>query len=115
MKVIVALVSLAVVAGCVISPKQEIRDAVPDGSSHERAFVIRARSQDAGRAEEYAILKEKFPGARQAEVERVDQEMVVFGHRTETRGDRVFSVHTLVLREGVIRSVHFDITNYFGK
>ena len=115
MKLFVSLLCLVFVLGCATEPKKEAQRVVEDGSSYERAFVIRARSQTEGLTEEEARLVRSFPGARQAEIEPVGKEEVVFGHRTEVRDKRAFSVHTLVLRDGTVRPVYFDITSYFLK
>jgi hypothetical protein len=115
MKALVAVLGFSLVCGCTTSAKKESLGAAQAGISVEHAFVIRAQSQSEGLAEEYAILKRTFPDARPAEVEPVGKEEVVFGHRTEARDGRMFSVHTLVLRDGTIRPVYFDITSYFGR
>jgi len=86
-----------------------------DGSSYASAILIGARTQEEGIREEYAYLKDRFPGSRPAEVEKTGGEEVVFGHHTDVHDGLFFSVHTLVLPDGKIRPVYFDITSYFGK
>ncbi|ATC63877.1 hypothetical protein CMV30_07905 [Nibricoccus aquaticus] len=68
-----------------------------------------------GIREEYTYLAQHFPGSRPAEVEKIETEEVIFGHRTDVRNGRIFSIHILVLSDGKIREVYFDITGYFGK
>ena len=46
----------------------------------------------------------------QADVERVGNDELVFMHRTEVHGRRMYSIHTLVLPDGTIRDVYFDVT-----
>ncbi|MGC4071719.1 MAG: hypothetical protein QM760_04250 [Nibricoccus sp.] len=115
MKRIISLLGLVLLFGCAAPPKKEAQWTKADGSSYDRAFVIQARSQTEGIAEERSILDQFFPGARQAEAESVGKEEIVFGHTTQVRDKRVFSVHTLVLRDGTVREVYFDITAYFLK
>ena len=115
MKTLAALLGFLFVCGCATPANKESRGASETGNSFEQAFVIRAHSQSEGLTEEYSILKRKFPDARPAHVESVQKDEVVFGHRTEVHDGRMFSVHTLVLRDGTIRPVYFDITSYFGK
>ena len=90
-------------------------DAARDGRSYESAIVIVATSQGEGIREEYAWLKAHFPGSRPADIEKVGEEEVVFGHHTDAHDGHLFSVHNLVLSDGSIRSVYFDITSYFGR
>ncbi len=97
------------------SPVSHKNSILRDGSSYTSAILISARTQEEGIREEYAYLQKHFPGFRQAEVEQVGEEEVVFGHHTDIHDGRFFSVHTLVLSNGKIRSVYFDITSYFGK
>jgi len=89
--------------------------AIRGGSSYTTAILIAARTQEEGIREEYAYLKDHFPGSRPAEVDKTGGEEVVFGHHTDVHDGRYFSVHTLVLPDGKIRPVYFDITSYFGK
>ncbi len=97
----------------VYAPRE--RPALRDGNSYATAILIAARTQEEGIREEYAYLKDRFPGSRPAEVEKTGGEEVVFGHHTDVHDGRFFSVHTLVLPDGKIRPVYFDITSYFGK
>ncbi len=104
--------------GCQSSPRAPVArepSAVRDGSSYASAILIGARTQEEGIREEYAYLKDHFPGSRPAEAEKTGGDEVVFGHHTDSHDGRIFSVHTLVLPDGKIRPVYFDITSYFGK
>lgn len=119
MKLIAAVCGVAVLGGVACSSKtqalpvgEEISASV--GSSYATAVVIHAKDQEAGIREEYAWLKAHFPYARAAEVEKAGEEEIVFGHHTDSHEGRFYSVHTLVLKGGSVRTVHFDITSYFG-
>jgi hypothetical protein len=114
------IISVAVLGGCACTSKTRqsttsgARGSIA-GTSYSAAVVIRATNEDDGIREEYAWLAAHFPGARAAEVEKVNEEAIVFGHHTDSHDGRVFSIHTLVLPDGSIRPVYFDITAYFGK
>lgn len=104
--------------GCQSSRTVQPRCEAPiirDGTSYASAILIGARTQEEGIREEYDYLKDHFPDSRPAEVEELGGEELVFGHHTDVYNGRFFSVHTLVLPDGKIRSVYFDVTSYFGK
>ena len=120
MKLTAAILGVVVLGGVACASKTQRplgAEAVPAsvGSSYATAIVIRATNQEEGIREEYGWLKAHFPDARPAEVEKVGEEEIVFGHHTDSHEGRFFSVHTLVLRDGSVRPVYFDITSYFGK
>lgn len=115
---ITVLLSLLCTLGChrspAVQPPHKSR-TIRDGSSYSSAVLIGAQTQEEGLREEYAYLQRHFPGSRQAEVENVGGDEVVFGHRTTSYNGKIFSVQTLVLSDGMIREVYFDITSYIPK
>lgn len=104
MRASMVVICAVLVAGCATRPRSD--SSMLDGSSVERAFVAHTSE------EEVAVLKERFPGARPAGGEKHGAEdIVTFSHRTEARGSRMYSVHTLVLPDGSVRDVYFDVTD----
>ncbi|PTY07064.1 hypothetical protein DB347_09550 [Opitutaceae bacterium EW11] len=119
MKLVVILsILVACAPGCASRLARLVPTAQKDrglGTAYATAVVIKATDQAQGIREEYAWLKDHFPSARAAAIENTGDGEIVFGHRTESHNGRFFSVHTLVLPDGSLRSVYFDITSYFGK
>lgn len=81
-----------------------------EGRSYATAVVMRARTLEESFLEQPAWLAKNSPGARLADVETVDGQEIVFGHFTSHHDGRLFSVYALVLSDGEVREVYFDIT-----
>lgn len=87
-----------------------------DGASYSSPIIVTARSQSEGPGEEAAWLMKTFPGFRVGGTGKEgDDEIVYLPHRTEARDGRIFSVWTIQLSDGAIRTVFFDVTACFGK
>ena len=74
-----------------------------DGSSAEKAILIRANSEREGVSEEYAWLKKQYPGYR-----RKEQALAPMNGKT-------YDVLTITTDDGIEKAVYFDITGFFGK
>jgi hypothetical protein len=74
-----------------------------DGSSAEKAIVIRANSENEGVGEEYTWLKKQYPGYT-----RKEQALVPMSRKT-------YDVLTITTADGVEKVIYFDITGFFGK
>ncbi len=78
-------------------------DSVNDGSSAERAIVIKAKDEAAGVAAEYDWLRAKYPGH------------TFMQQSTNTVGRKMYDVMVIKTKEGEEKTFYFDITNFFGK
>ena len=80
-----------------------VADADRDGSTCERAVVIKASDEKAGVAAEYAWLRNHFPGYRMGS--------------QSVRGDngRMYDVLDFMTRDSEAKSVCFDITAFYGR
>lgn len=97
----IVVLGLALVAGC-RTMDAAASASVADGSTRERAVVIRAGSEMAGIAQEGVWLREHFPGCVKRE-----QSLIVDGRRSYD----VVKVEV----DGVTHEIWFDITSFLGK
>ena len=74
-----------------------------DGSSFEKAIVIKSKSDLAGVDEEYAWLKKNYPGYKSK------------GQALMNYNKKPYDKITIVTAEGETKEIYFDITNSFGK
>jgi hypothetical protein len=123
--ILAMVVIAAVVVGCSPDSKSPIVQTAgdsemhkqQDGLSFETAVVLEAQSQAEGVAAQHAWIEKHLPGARPAPPPKTDagDEIVTFGQEVVQHGGKLYSVVYLVMPEGKLRNVHFDITGYFGK
>jgi len=74
-----------------------------DGSSFEKAIVIKASSETAGINAEYGWLKKKYPGYKTK------------SQRLTYHDKKPYDVITIETAEGNTVDVYFDISKFFGK
>ncbi len=74
-----------------------------DGSTIEKAIVIKAANESAGVGKEYAILAKMFPG----------YSMISQG--TSSKGSRYYDIMRILTSDKVEKVVYFDITGFYGK
>lgn len=74
-----------------------------DGSSFEKAIVIKEKNETAGVHAEYEWLKENYPGYRTK------------GQSLSDYKGRPFDIITIITADGFEKSIYFDISNFFGK
>lgn len=84
-------------------PATQTATAVADGSSFEKAIVIKANKDMAGVAEEYAWIRANYPGAKTKGQSLVNKE------------NKAYDILKIVTADGTEKSIYFDITNSFGK
>jgi hypothetical protein len=74
-----------------------------DGSSFERAIVIKASDEKTGVDAEYAYIARHYPGYRRGRQGLADRK----GH--------AFDILDFTTKEGKKHTLYFDITSFFGK
>ena len=74
-----------------------------DGSSFEKAIVIKGGNEETGVHAEYAYLQRKYPGYR-----RGRQALLV-------KKKRAYDVLDFTTAAGAKKKVYFDITDFYGK
>jgi hypothetical protein len=74
-----------------------------DGSSPETAVIVHARSESVGVRAEYEWIREHWPGSRRGK-------QALLG-----KNNRFYDSLTITDSAGQVRTVYFDITEYFGK
>jgi len=78
-------------------------DSVRDGSSAERAIVIKAKDEIAGVAAEYDWLRAKYPGH------------TLVQQSANTMGQKKYDVMVIKTKQGEEKTFYFDITDFYGK
>lgn len=76
---------------------------VRDGSSIEKAILIKAKTDMGGVDEEYAWLRKNYPGYKS------------MGQALLNKNKRIYDRIKITTAEGDIKDFYFDITNCFGK
>jgi hypothetical protein len=74
-----------------------------DGTSFEKAVIVKAPDGATGVRAEYAWLAEHFPGARPCR------------QSLQSRGPRSYDVLEIHDASGAKREIYFDITAFFGR
>lgn len=101
MKAVIWIVMLVgIVSGCA---------GVSDGSSYERAFFIRANTEEEGWMKIDSLIGEKFPRA-QPYGNPAKKELGVL-----RIGGRSFYHDRIVLADGSVRWVYFDVSSFFQR
>jgi len=78
-------------------------DPEHDGSSYEKAVVVKEKYEGAGVKAEYTWLRLYFPGCQ------LKQQSMTF-HKGKS-----FDILDIVTLEGTEKSIYFDISNFYGK
>jgi len=74
-----------------------------DGSSIEKAVIIKGADTLSGISAEYEYVRKHFPGSK------------VLGQRLMNKEPKVYDVIEITDAKGEKRSVYFDITEFYGK
>lgn len=74
-----------------------------DGTSFEKAIVIKSNSETAGVTEEYAWLKKNYPGYK------TKSQKLVYHDK------KPYDMISIETAEGNLVDVYFDISKFFGK
>lgn len=94
-------------AGLPAPPALNTAAAVPedqqDGSSYEKAVVIKEKNESKGVAAEYAWLREHYPGYKSK------------GQSLNHKDKKAYDIITIVTRDGDEKQVYFDISGFFGR
>lgn len=76
-------------------------------TKEEAVIILGAKDETEGVDAEYNLLEEKF-GKQNFIWELIDQELI-------DEGNRQFDVLRIKFRDGKIKKLWFDITNFYGK
>jgi hypothetical protein len=74
-----------------------------DGSSFEKAVVIKEKSEMKGVSAEYAWLRKNYPGYKSN------------GQSLTPHGNKNYDVIHITTADGRKKDIYFDISNFFGK
>lgn len=103
MKKILLLSAVVIFLFSCSSSKNTQPTAERDGSSFEKAIIIKSKTDAAGTAEEYNWLKKNYPGYRMK-----NQSLL-------QHNKRPYDLLKFVTSTGDQKEIYFDITNSFGK
>jgi len=78
-----------------------------DGTSFENAVIIKAKTTSEGISKEYMFIS-MFYGNRDKDWELIMQSL-------QEHNNKSFDVIEIKLKNGEVKEVFFDITNFFGK
>ena len=78
-------------------------EAVNDGSSYEKAIIIKAAHEKEGVDAEYAWLRNKYPGYSTR------------GQSLNNYKNKPYDIIHITTADGKQLDVYFDISNFFGK
>ena len=82
---------------------QTVSKSERDGSSLEKAIIIKAKSDMAGITEEYDWLKKNYPGYK-------TQKQALLNYNK-----RPYDKITITTNDGETKDIYFDISSSFGK
>ena len=85
------------------APRFSKADILRGGTSYSNPVVIQVRTEAAGLEEEYKWLANIYPGYK----------MIRRTH--STRGARQFDIVRIKTRQGQVKDVYFDSTNFWGR
>jgi hypothetical protein len=74
-----------------------------DGSSFEKAIVIKEKTEMAGVDAEYAWIRQNYPGSRLKEQYLINKK------------NKSYDVIEIITSDDTEKSIYFDISNFFGK
>jgi hypothetical protein len=78
-------------------------NSTQDGSSAEKAVVIREKNETDGVAAEYKWVRKRYPGCQNK------------SQALTSINGKSYDVLTIVTVDGVEKDVYFDISKFFGK
>ena len=87
------------------SPNQSTTAAYSenDGSSFEKAIVIKEKNSMSGVEAEYAWIKHYFPGSK------------LKGQYLVNHKNKPYDILEIITADGKEKSIYFNISNFFGK
>ena len=106
-KILIPLFLLIVLAACAqkkqpVSAGDEIQGE-RDGSSYEKAIIIRQETEKAGVDAEYVWIGAKYPGYK------------MLGQSLTQKDGKPYDILDIKTASGEKVTVYFDISNFFGK
>lgn len=99
MKKLILFLSTFVLLSCA----SQVSNTNNDGSSYEKAIVIKASNEMIGVGKEYEWIKINFPGAQLVE------------QSSGPHNGRKYDIITIKTSDGQKRTFYFDINNFYGK
>ncbi len=81
----------------------EVPKANSDGSSMEKAIVIKAKNEQDGVRAEYVMLGKLYPDFR------------LKSQGTSGKNAKSYDIMTIITADGTEKVIYFDITNFYGK
>jgi hypothetical protein len=76
---------------------------VQDGSSFDNAIILKQKRERAGVDAEYKWLAQNYPGYA-----KIKQSL-------NGKGKKYYDIITIKTKDGEVKEIYFDITNFFGK
>ncbi len=74
-----------------------------DGTSYDKAIIIKAKSESTGVGAEYAWLSKNYPGYQSK------------GQSLVFQNKKPYDIIEIVTASGEEKSIYFDISNFYGK
>jgi hypothetical protein len=111
-KIMILLVLSCLVLSCSTTKKTSEKttdqtstsvSGIRDGSSYEKAIVIKEKSEYTGVDAEYTWLKQNYPGYK------------LKGQSINRYNSKPYDVLDILTAEGEEKSIYFDISNFYGK
>jgi hypothetical protein len=101
-RIIVALVILCTASHALAKPPA-ISYSGGDGSTLEKAIIIKGATEETGVHAEYNYLQKHYPGYKRS------------GQSVQNSKGRTFDVLEFTTADGTKKTIYFDITAFFGK
>lgn len=80
-----------------------VKDSFNDGSSYEKAIVIQEKSETTGVDAEYKWIRIYYPGCK------------IKGQSLSFHQNKPYDIIDITTSDGKDVSIHFDISNFYGK
>jgi hypothetical protein len=113
MKKIIVCIVLITISSCSTSKKTasssvESKEVVKsksenDGSTIEKAIVIKASDESTGVRAEYVMLGKMYPNFKMK------------SQGTTSKGSKNYDIMSIITADGTQKVIYFDITKFFGK
>jgi len=122
------IILFGIITGCSFSCKPTNRRIETDnpkpppensqmGTSIDRAIIIKAKSIEERVLLEKEWINKIYPSSVPLSTEPIkiddDNEIIVFTHYIEVIDNHTYSIHNVSLPDGAIKSVYFDITEFW--
>ncbi len=86
-----------------VSEETSVVKSENDGSSYEKAIIIKAKDEMTGVNKVYSKLKELYPGYK------------LISQGSGSKNGKHYDTMKIVTSDGEEKSVYFDITSFYGK